>query len=102
MKRQISQEWECLVEEVTEDSVICELYDLTDSSNSSELAEIFLSHIPKQIVEKLEEGFAFYWQIGTTEDERNVDHFSNFFIYEDFLLNTDRERIEQMRLENNK
>ncbi len=102
MNRVVLQEWECVVEEFDEELVWCRLYDLTEPDHCIEMAEIWISKIPKNIAEDLDEGLVFYWQVGHQQDDKGqIRNFNDFFYYDDFLLNTDKERIEEMKRKNN-
>lgn len=56
---QILQRFECVVDEVDKEVAYCTLYDLTDTSNPIEFAEIFLSAFHKEP----REGDVFHWII---------------------------------------
>jgi hypothetical protein len=102
MIRTVLQEWECVVLDFDANTVFCELFDLTNPINDTEVTEIWTSKLPENIVKDLCEGLAFYWQTGHKQDDKGqIRNFSDFFYYDEFLLNTDKERIEEMRRKNN-
>lgn len=73
------QEWECIVEFVNEDTLECQLFDLTDRENAMELAEIWKSKMPEEIVKDACEGLAFYWQLGWERDVKGtIRNYSRF------------------------
>lgn len=61
------QQWECVVIDVDEDCVECEMHDLTDDSQPVELAEIYLDEFNLFDRHLLAEGTVFYWSIGREE-----------------------------------
>ncbi len=58
------QQWECVIHEVSDECVSCELHDLTDPSCPIEFAEVYLSEFSDFDRPLLEEGAVFYWSIG--------------------------------------
>lgn len=58
------QQWECVVSRVNEDSVECEMHDLTDESMPVEYAEVYLDEFSVFDRSLLCEGAVFYWSIG--------------------------------------
>lgn len=58
------QQWECVVNEVAEDSVWAEITDLTDRSRADEVVELPLDEFPLADRELLVPGGVFYWAIG--------------------------------------
>lgn len=58
------QQWECVVNEVAEDSVWAEITDLTDRSRADEVVELPLDEFPLADRELLVLGGVFYWAIG--------------------------------------
>jgi len=58
------QQWECVIHEVSEECVSCELHDLTDSLCPTEFAEIYVSEFSDFDRPLLEEGAVFYWSVG--------------------------------------
>jgi len=58
------QQWECVVSQVRDDCVECEMYDLTDESKPVECAEIYLDEFNEFDRALLCEGTVFYWSIG--------------------------------------
>lgn len=58
------QQWECIVLELREDCVYCQLHDLTDESNPDEFAEVLLSEFNEYDRPILCEGSIFYWSVG--------------------------------------
>jgi hypothetical protein len=61
------QQWECIVLDVREDCVECEMHDLTDDTRSVEFAEIYLDEFNRFDRPLLAEGTVFYWSIGREE-----------------------------------
>jgi hypothetical protein len=60
------QQWECIVTAVLDDHIGFEMYDLTDSSNAVEYAEIAVEEFSEYDRPLLAEGVVFYWSLGTT------------------------------------
>jgi len=58
------QQWECIVLQVRNDCVECEMHDLTDESKPVEFAEIYLDEFSDSDRALLCEGAVFYWSIG--------------------------------------
>jgi hypothetical protein len=58
------QQWECVVNEVAEDSVWADITDLTDRSRADEVVELPLDEFPLADRELLVPGGVFYWAIG--------------------------------------
>jgi hypothetical protein len=58
------QQWECLVSQVHDDCVECEMHDLTDESKPVECAEIYLDEFNEFDRALLCEGAVFYWSVG--------------------------------------
>jgi hypothetical protein len=58
------QQWECVVSQVHDDCVECEMHDLTDESKPVECAEIYLDEFNEFDRALLCEGTVFYWSIG--------------------------------------
>jgi len=58
------QQWEVVVDEVTEDSVWVRLLDLTNKKCLEETAELLLQEIPLEDRELLSPGSVLYWSIG--------------------------------------
>lgn len=58
------QQWECVVSQVHDDCVECEMHDLTDESKPIECAEIYLEEFNEFDRALLCEGTVFYWSIG--------------------------------------
>lgn len=63
------QQWECVVLDVQQDCVECEMHDLTDDSQSVEYAEIYLDEFNLFDRPLLAEGTVFYWSIGREESK---------------------------------
>lgn len=60
----ILQQWECVVSEVTDDSVWADITDLTDRSRSDEVVELPMDEFPLADRDLLVPGGVFYWAIG--------------------------------------
>ena len=58
------QQWECVVISTDEETVHCEMHDLTDEDNSVEFAELLWSEFNDYDKPLLVEGAVFYWSIG--------------------------------------
>lgn len=58
------QQWECIVLTTDEQTVHCEMHDLTDERNPIEYAELFWSEFNEYDKPFLDEGAVFYWSIG--------------------------------------
>lgn len=58
------QHWECIVVGTDDETVHCEMHDLTDEKNSVEYAELLWSEFNEYDKSLLEEGAVFYWSIG--------------------------------------
>lgn len=58
------QHWECVVSEVTENSVWANIVDLTDRSRPEEVVELPLEDFVEADRHLLAEGCVFYWAIG--------------------------------------
>ena len=58
------QQWECVVHELHDDFVVCEMHDLTDESRPLEFAEVYLDEFHEFDRPLLHEGIVFYWSIG--------------------------------------
>jgi len=58
------QQWEVVVDEITEDSVWVRLFDLTNKECLEETAELLLQEIPSDDRELLSPGSVLYWSIG--------------------------------------
>ena len=61
---EVLQQFECVVVELTTDSVVLELHDLTKMSNPLEITEIDLDKFEKDLRDILKEGLAIHWTIG--------------------------------------
>jgi hypothetical protein len=75
----MQQQWECIVLEVSDDVVACELHDLWDDSKPTEFAEVYLTEFSESDRQLLHEGTVFYWSVGY-ETRRNgqIKGFSTF------------------------
>jgi hypothetical protein len=60
----VLQQWECVVVEVRDDIVSCEMLDLTDDTSPPEFADVYLSEFSPFDRPLLEEGAVFYWSVG--------------------------------------
>ncbi len=60
----IEQQWECIVLDVGDGVVSCEMLDLTDESNPSEFAEVYKTEFSEFDRQLLQEGSVFYWSVG--------------------------------------
>lgn len=58
------QQWECVISRVHENSVECEMHDLTDESMPVEYAEVYIDEFHIFDRSLLCEGAVFYWSIG--------------------------------------
>ena len=58
------QQWECIVIDVKDDCVECELHDLWKDDYPVEIAEIYLDEFSSFDRPLLQEGVVFYWSIG--------------------------------------
>lgn len=58
------QQWECVVLATDNETVQCEMHDLTDETNSIEFAELLWSEFNEYDKPLLEEGAVFYWSVG--------------------------------------
>ncbi len=58
------QHWECVITEVLDDVVCCEMHDLSDESNPREYAEVYIAEFSEFDRPLLSEGTVFYWSIG--------------------------------------
>lgn len=61
---EVLQQWECVILEVRDDCVYCQMHDLTDESNPEEFAELLLSEFNEYDRPILSEGAVFYWSVG--------------------------------------
>ena len=60
------QQWECVVTEVLDDVVCCEMHDLSDECNPREYAEVYIAEFSEFDRPLLSEGTVFYWSVGHT------------------------------------
>ena len=60
----IEQQWECIVLDVSDEVVSCEMLDLTDERNPSEFAEVYKTEFSEFDRQLLHEGSVFYWSVG--------------------------------------
>ena len=78
-RKVLLQQWECLVMGQVDGVVKCELHDLTDESNPSEYAEVYVEQFNTYDVPFLVEGAVFYWSVGYLRKSngqiRNVSEF---------------------------
>ncbi len=58
------QQWEVVVDEITDDSVWVRMLDLTNKEYLEETAELLLEEIPLDDRELLSQGSVLYWSIG--------------------------------------
>jgi len=65
------QQWEGMVEKISDDTVIAIIVDKKNADNPSEEVEIFLSEIDKEDMPFVRPGAYFYWSVGY-EDGRGV------------------------------
>ena len=61
---EVLQQWECVVLDVRDDCVYCQMHDLTDESNSEEYTEVLLAEFNEYDRPILSEGAVFYWSVG--------------------------------------
>lgn len=62
--KRLLQQWECVVLSTDDETVHCEMHDLTDESNPIEYAELLWSEFNDYDKPLLHEGAVFYWSIG--------------------------------------
>ncbi len=75
------QQWECVVSQVHDDCVECEMHDLTDESKPVECAEVLLEAFNEYDRALLCEGTVFYWSIGyKTKRTGQVTQYSNLHV----------------------
>lgn len=80
---QILQQWECIVTDVSPDSIHCDMHDLTNRTAPVEFAEIPLPQFTAADAAKLAEGSVFYWSIGYEADSLGTTRrFSRFRVRE--------------------
>ena len=60
----ILQQWECVVINVHDDVVSCEMLDLTNENCPNEYAEVYLTEFSEFDRPLLFEGTVFYWSVG--------------------------------------
>lgn len=65
----LDQQWECVVVGRDDETVHCELHDLTEPENEPEYAEILLNEFSEYDLPRLREGAVFYWSIGRIRKE---------------------------------
>lgn len=84
---QVLQQFECSVEEIGTDSIFVLLYDLTNTDNPQETAEIPLEKFDENFRANLKEGLVFYWNIGyDTKDSGQIVRVSEFSLTLDRFL----------------
>lgn len=75
--KRLLQQWECVVLDTDDETVHCEMHDLTDESNPIEYAELLWSEFNDYDRPLLQEGTVFYWSIGHLRKESGqVQRFS--------------------------
>ena len=65
----LDQQWECVVVGRDDETVHCELHDLTQPDNEAEYVEVFLNEFSEYDRPRLREGAVFYWSIGRIRKE---------------------------------
>jgi len=80
MPNKVLQEWECLVDEVTDGIVYLRLYDLTDKTTDTEVAEIPIEGLG-DAGKDLQPGTILYWSIEVTEDGKTLSIFKPHNVY---------------------
>jgi hypothetical protein len=61
---EVLQQWECVILEVRDNCVYCQMHDLTDGTNPEEFAEVLISEFNEYDRPILSEGAVFYWSVG--------------------------------------
>ncbi len=67
--KMLDQQWECVVVGRDDETVHCELHDLSDPDNEFEYGEVFLTEFSEYDLPRLKEGAVFYWSIGRLREE---------------------------------
>lgn len=67
--KRLLQQWECVVLSTDDETVHCEMHDLTNETNQIEFAELLWSEFNEYDKPLLQEGAVFYWSIGHLRKE---------------------------------
>ncbi len=67
--KMLDQQWECVVVGRDDETIHCELHDLSDPDNESEYGEVFLTEFSEYDRPRLKEGAVFYWSVGRLREE---------------------------------
>lgn len=86
------QEFECIVDDVSDDYIYIKMYDLTDRSRPIEFAEIKREIFSQHDQERLQAGQVFYWTI-------NENGVSRFDLYSPAPLSDEAKQAIQKRAE---
>lgn len=65
----LDQQWECVIVSQDDETVHCELHDLSDPTMEAEYAEVYLTEFSEYDRPRLTEGTVFYWSIGRERKE---------------------------------
>lgn len=66
------QHWECVVSELQDGIVCCEMYDLVSPDNPVEYAEVYIDEFNLFDRPLLAEGTVFYWSLGHVQMENGI------------------------------